>query len=320
LEKPNLILLAGFMDFSALNQRLQIEMGNTFDENTAAHHSGWKTRNDFALNTLPKIDQYRPSDDVVSDIRGSESKLKEKRDKVRLHPPYDVIQFEFKLVDVTRVVPAQLRIDLQRVEAVSKLIGKKIDFDGLLDICLDTEAHEVEVTKRFVGQTLQNYAQLTTDADVRLRGVELRDVPLSEPGGGPLRPGKAKGLVFLLSLGDPFIMAFRFHIIKYDSASGKEVNVPYVILANGYHRAYALWQAGWRKLPCVFADISVQELKAFVPDPDAVLAFASGFARPPLFKDFFEPKLTMNFHVPHRKKVFTIQWTANIGNSYEERG
>jgi hypothetical protein len=222
--------------------------------------------------------------------------------------------FETKLIDLARVIPAQLHVDFRRAEFAAKLAGRKMDFDRLLDICLDTNSHDVHVTKKFIGQTVQNYARLEIDSDVRFRGVELREVPLGEPGTGRLGPGKAKGLVFLLSLGDTFIMAFRFYLTRHDSATGKDVRIPYVVLANGYHRAYTLWQAGWKQIPCVFSDISVQEVKAFVPDPELVLTFASGFARPPLFKDFFDPKLTMSFHVQHNKKAFTMSWNADISN------
>jgi hypothetical protein len=189
----------------------------------------------------------------------------------------------------------------------------------LLEFCLDTSEHEVQVSKRFIGQTPENHAQLIMDDyDIRFRGVELRDVALSEPGAGSPRPGKAKGIVLLLGRGDPFIMAFRFHTVVPNSTIGSATKLSHYVLANGYHRAYALWQAGYRKIPCVFADISMQEVTAFVPDPHHVIAVAASFSRPPLFKDFFDPRATMQFQLPKRRRLFNLTWKAEFLNFPED--
>ena len=85
---------------------MQIETGSSFHQVTTAQYSAWKATNDYVMNILPRNDPYRPSGNTVTEILGNEDLLTEKGKKIKLHPPYDVMPFEFRLLDVANTIPA----------------------------------------------------------------------------------------------------------------------------------------------------------------------------------------------------------------------
>ena len=65
-----------------------------------------------------------------------------------------------------------------------------------------------------------------------------------------------------------------------------------MVLNNGYHRAYALRAAGITHVPCMVQAIAHPEELAFAGGSSLIDNFDELFssARPPLFKDFFDPR------------------------------
>ncbi len=83
-----------------------------------------------------------------------------------------------------------------------------------------------------------------------------------------------------------------------------------VLLHNGYHRAYALRALGITHAPCIIQTVTTpDELGIAVTakvaqDPD--FYFAS--ARPPLLKDFFDPKIRMVHRIYKTLKMIEIEF------------
>jgi hypothetical protein len=66
-----------------------------------------------------------------------------------------------------------------------------------------------------------------------------------------------------------------------------------LLLQNGYHRAYALRSLGFTHAYCIVEDVTRKDELKLTADEDVAgdpeFYFAS--ARPPLLKDFFDPRL-----------------------------
>ncbi len=85
-----------------------------------------------------------------------------------------------------------------------------------------------------------------------------------------------------------------------------------MVLNNGYHRAFALRSAGFTHVPCVVQSIAHPEELAFAGGSSLIDNFDDIFksARPPLFKDFFDPELTTRIRMPRTRKQ--IQITVSV--------
>ena len=81
-----------------------------------------------------------------------------------------------------------------------------------------------------------------------------------------------------------------------------------VLLHNGYHRAYAMRARGITHAPCIIQkvtrrdEIEVAAKRDVADDP----AFYFASKRPPLLKDFFDPKIAMAFEVHQTKKMIEV--------------
>ncbi len=81
-----------------------------------------------------------------------------------------------------------------------------------------------------------------------------------------------------------------------------------IILHNGYHRAYALRSLGITHAPCIIQtltrndELGVAATKKVTQDPDFYLASA----RPPLLKDFFDPKIRKVHQVYKTLKMIEV--------------
>lgn len=81
-----------------------------------------------------------------------------------------------------------------------------------------------------------------------------------------------------------------------------------LVLNNGYHRAYALREAGVTHVPCVVQAIAHPEELAFAGGSSLSDHFDELFKapRPPLFKDFFDPQLTTRLRLRRTRKQVQI--------------
>ena len=86
-----------------------------------------------------------------------------------------------------------------------------------------------------------------------------------------------------------------------------------LILINGTHRAYSLRAMGFTHVPCIIQHVSTRdELQAAGTsdvrrNPDAYLRQA----RPPMFKDYFDARLSKIVPVPRRLRQITIKFDVD---------
>jgi hypothetical protein len=128
-----------------------------------------------------------------------------------------------------------------------------------------------------------------------------------------LRPHQLKGhasfgpvsaaLAVVVGFGSNFLSAVR---------SGKRL-----VLHNGYHRAYALRAMGFTHAPCAVTTVTRKdELRIAAGDTvcgDPEFYFAA--KRPPLLKDFFDPKLRKILAVTAMETVIEVEFKVRSGTA-----
>jgi hypothetical protein len=81
-----------------------------------------------------------------------------------------------------------------------------------------------------------------------------------------------------------------------------------LVLANGFHRVFALRSEGIAKVPIVVRHVANPEIEF----PDQFLGLSKSYLlesrRPVLIRDFFDERLTLDVHLKPRRKVLRIAW------------
>ncbi len=179
-------------------------------------------------------------------------------------------------------------------------LGPDPDPETLVHFCQPREDHEAPVQIRKVGTA--RYVFTSESSDFRPhKPVLLRPDQIH----GHETSGQISGVVGLvIGYGSNFLTALR------QGEDGR------VVLHNGYHRAYALRALGITHAPCIVRTITRHDQLGFAAgkkvaqDPD----FYFATARPPMLKDFFDPKIRKVHQV--YKTLKTIEVEFNIREYY----
>jgi hypothetical protein len=173
-------------------------------------------------------------------------------------------------------------------------LGPALDPEALFHFCQPPTDTEAPVKVRKVGSDRYVFTSESTDfrpqKPVLLRPDQIRDHKSSGPVSGVV------GLV--IGYGSNFLTAVRW---------GEEGRA---VLHNGYHRAYAMRAAGITHAPCIVQtltrpdDLGLIGAKKVADDQD--FYFAS--ARPPLLKDFFDPKIRKVHQIYKTLKTIEVEF------------
>jgi hypothetical protein len=208
---------------------------------------------------------------------------------------FDTVPSSFAMVELDRLVIFQPHVTKQHVEVLKAQLGPTPDAKSVFRFCFPSADSAPPVRIRKAGSRRYLFSSRSADfrfhEGVLLRPEQVRDYNTFGSVGGML------GLV--VGFGPNFLSAVR---------SDKRL-----ILQNGYHRAYALRDLGIRYAPCVIETVTRRDELNVVAKDDVCEnpQFYLNAARPPLLKDFFDPKI---------RKVLRIERTTRmIEVSYEVR-
>ena len=92
-----------------------------------------------------------------------------------------------------------------------------------------------------------------------------------------------------------------------------------VVLHNGYHRAVAMRAAGITHAPCIVQtvtrkdELEVSAADAVVEDP----AFYFRTRRPPILKDFFDPRIVTTLKVRPLRRMIEVSFEVREHSAHE---
>ena len=255
--------------------------------------------------------EWRTANDYYHELELREAGIADKVDYQELPPPcaplvatvtanagyhrsFDLMPTCFGMVELDRLVVSQRSVNADFIEGLASRLGPAPDLETLFRFCFSLEPPDTPVHIRRVGS--RRYVLRSDSNDLRfheavlLQPDQVHDYDAFGPVAGIV------GLV--VGFGSNFLNALRV---------GNRL-----LLNNGYHRACALRTLGITHAPCLIQTISrMDELdltakRKVVEDPD----FYFNTARPPLLKDFFDPKIGKIW--PTYKQVSMVEVTFEV--------
>lgn len=188
---------------------------------------------------------------------------------------FDDLPTEVAFVDLDQLVVYQKHIDITFVRNLCEQLGSAPSDEQIFQTCLPYDySHPPSRWSRIDDS---NYVFISRSNDVRFLGV----MPL-ESGHihGYPHPGNLLGVIGLaVGFGSNFLNAIH--------AENR------LILHNGSHRAYALRSMGIKRVPCIIQYASNRDEFAMAA-PNNVVQHADFYLkhpRPPMLKDYFNPRL-----------------------------
>ena len=196
------------------------------------------------------------------------------------------------IVELDRLVVYQHHIDLSYVAMLKEKLGPAPGAEEIFRFCLPFD--HPKPPAKWARVHRDTYVFTSPSNDLRFLGA----LPLN-PGhvNGYPPPGALVGVVGLA-------VGFGSNFLSVVSAFDR------LILHNGSHRAYTLRDLGHTHVPCVIQHVySREELNviastAVAERPDVFL----GQKRPPMLKDYFDPKLRKIIPVIRRLRQVTVKF------------
>ena len=252
------------------------------------------------------VDEWRAANDHYFDLETSEAGIADEieiRDldascaplaerlfaEPRFAKAFEELPVRLALVELDKLVVSQLSVSLDFAEGLARELGPKPAPEALFRFCQSVDRVEAAVETRRL------------DDGRWLFSSESTDFRAHEP--SLLAPGEARDR----AVSDP-VMALVGVAIGYGSNFLHAVEADgRLILQNGYHRAYALRSLGLTHAVCAIQTVTRRdelrlaacETVAATPD------FYCRAARPPLLKDYFDPRIAKVLTV--RKVVRMIE-------------
>jgi hypothetical protein len=209
---------------------------------------------------------------------------------------FDSLPTTIRMVDLANLVVCQNHVTQTFVDGIRASLGPSPDPAALLHRCLPLDDGAGPVEIREMGTMRYQFRSPSTDFRFH-EPVLLREEQLT---GHQAFGAVAGALGLVVGFSCNFLNAVR------DADSGR------LLLHNGYHRACALLAAGVRYAPCVVQTVASRDELDLVAkptvanDPD----YFFNAPRPPLLKDFLDPRLCRL--VPIRRMVRVIEVSYDV--------
>ncbi len=204
---------------------------------------------------------------------------------------FSSVPIAFGLVELDALIVYQHSITLSTVKAICSGLPKTVTSKALAATCLPLDVTKADFqTQRL---TKREFIFHSNSHDMRFLGAQLVD-PALIPN---LVAEGFTSAVIALSVG---FSSNVLNVVRYQNR---------MVLNNGYHRAYALRSLGVTHVPCViqvcrhWEDVGLAGSSEMSQNSD--LYFSS--QRPPLFRDYFDPKLTSRYATMRQRRQIQLK-------------
>jgi hypothetical protein len=212
---------------------------------------------------------------------------------------FDDLPYSFELVELDKLIVSQLQIENGFSYSLAERLGPTADPAALFRFCLPLERPSPPFRIRRLGA--HRYEFTSPSSDFRehrpqlLRGAQLDGIDL---------PGPAVAMLGIsVGFGSNFLSAIR---------SNKRV-----LLQNGYHRAFALRSAGYSHAWCIVEEVTRKDELRLTANEDVAddPEFYFAARRPPLLKDFFDPRLAKQLRARRSECVVEVEINVRTSSS-----
>jgi hypothetical protein len=266
-------------------------------------------------------DEWRAANDVYYELEQSEAGIADRLERRPLDPrlaplverlkadPYyratfDTLPAAVEMVELEKLIVSQTHVASLFSEARAGALGPDPDGEALFRFCLPLERDNPPVRVQRLSSERWLFTSPSTDLrphePVLLRGEQVGDFSSF----GPI----AHVIGLIVGFGSNFLTAIR--------------SDDRLVLHNGYHRAYSLRALGITHAPCIVETVTRKdELRiaaggSVSEDPE----FYFRAARPPLLKDFFDPRLAKRFAVRPMETTVEVEFKMRTTTSTDWSG
>ena len=262
-------------------------------QNLDQTHQDWET----ATQELRNIERTEVGISDNCDLQpiGFTEKINEIKNNPLFKNSFSASAIDFKIVDTENIVASQRNVSLDYIEKLVEKIPDTPTDEELFDLCISTKQ---DVPEPKVTQTRTGWVFSSPSVDFRILGGFLKDklteddLKFTNVGAQPVRA----------------ITAF----VGYGSGSINSYQVGNrLVLNNGFHRVYALYKKGIKKIPMVIQKIgnpAIEFPKQLLNLPQEYLL---RHRRPILVKDFFNENLTRTFKRKRMMRMISVELAVN---------
>jgi hypothetical protein len=204
---------------------------------------------------------------------------------------YDTLPVDIRLVELEKLIVSQSSVSAGFSGTLRDRLGGDPTPEALFRFCLPTERDLPQARVRKLGRDRWLFTSDSTD--FRLHHARVL-MPAQVPGLATFGPA-THVLAFPVGFGSNFVS-----VVKSDGR---------LLLQNGYHRAYTLLAAGVTHAPAVVQTVTRKDELQIAANEDVMedAAFYFRAARPPLLKDFLDPRLGKRLPVHRMETTVEIE-------------
>jgi hypothetical protein len=259
---------------------------------------------------IPRIlaDEWRAANDLFHELEQSEAGIADEagclplpkamrplakalRDYPYFRDTYDTLPVEIRLVELEKLIVSQSSVSARFSGSLRERLGGEPTPEALFHFCLPTTR---ELPSARVRKVSRDRWVFTSDStDFRLHHAAVLS-PDQAPGLATFGP-TTHILAMPVGFGSNFVS-----VVKSDGR---------LLLQNGYHRAYTLLAAGITHAPAVVQTVTRKDELQIAANEDVMedAAFYFRAARPPLLKDFLDPRLGKRLTVHRMETTVEIE-------------
>lgn len=267
----------------------------------------------------PLVEAWRAANDVYAALEEEEAGL---ADEIECHPlpegmrpladtlsatdsfrrTFDRMPTRFGMVELDKIVVSQRRVTEQFIDRLAARLTPRADEAELFRFCQPLERTDPPVRMRRLSG--QRFLFTSDSNDLRFHEAALlqADQISGHAAYGPVHAV----LALVVGYGSNFLSVIR--------------SEDRMVLHNGYHRAVALRAAGVTHAPCIIQDVTRRDeldltaASAVSGDP----AFYFRAARPPLLKDFFDPRIRTVLQTRRAERFVEVSFDVRDYTVYDE--
>lgn len=214
----------------------------------------------------------------------------------RCRKTFDSLPTRFGMVELDKLVVYQIHVTGTFVNALKNRLGSNPDPSSLFRFCLPLETQDAPVHIQKVGSKRYVFRSQSTDfrfqEAILLRPEQIGDYESYGPIAGVV--GLAVGF------------GSNFLNVIHDDDNQR------LLLHNGYHRACALRALGITHAPCIIQTVTRRDELDISAHSDVAKSPGYYFnaPRPPLLKDFFDPKIRKV--LPTKKMIRMVEVNFDV--------
>jgi len=201
----------------------------------------------------------------------------------------------FGMIEIDKLVAAQRTVNLDYVARLRKQFPSKPTLAELLEICVAPTRPMDPVQHLEIGPNVHVFS--SPNSDIRFLGSFLKEITPEDVEAAALGGLPVAAVISFVGYGSAPINVFK---------AGRRI-----VLNNGFHRVFALRQAGVTHIPVVIQTSNNPTLD-FPPTVAGLpKEYLLAVTRPVLMKDFFEPDFAITLRIRDRIKTVTLAMNVN---------